>query len=75
MKSILVVRLTPYFRPGSRSFSPAAGFLSTASCMSEEKFMPNIPSTHTVMIAVAAMSSTALIIWTQVVPFMPPIIT
>ena len=32
MKSIFVVVLTPYFTPGSRSFSPTLGLLSTAAC-------------------------------------------
>ena len=44
MKSILVVRFLPYFRPGSKSLSPA-GELSAADWKSAEKLKPNWPST------------------------------
>ena len=74
MKSILVVRFLPYFRPGSKSLSPA-GELSAAAVKSSEKLKLNLPSTIRVMTAVPAMSSRALMICTQVVPFMPPMST
>ena len=74
MKSILVVRFLPYFRPGSKSLSPAAE-LSAADWNSAEKLKPNWPRTMSVMTAVPAMSSSALMICTQVVPFIPPMST
>ena len=74
MKSILVVRFLPYFRPGSKSLSPA-GELSAALWKSSEKLKLNLPSTIRVMTAVPAMSSSALMICTQVVPFIPPMST
>ncbi len=74
MKSIFDVVEMPYFRPGSKSLSPA-GELSAAAWKSEEKLKPNWPSTMRVMTAVPAMSSRALMICTQVVPFIPPMST
>ena len=43
--------------------------------MTAERLNPNSASTHTVMIPAPAMSSTALMICTQVVPRMPPMST
>ncbi len=73
-KSILLVRLTPYFRPGSRNASPLPVF-SAAAPSSSERLKPNFASTSTVIRIVPAISSTALTICTQVVPFMPPTVT
>jgi hypothetical protein len=36
---------------------------------------PNFASTSTTMTAEPTISRTALMIWTQVVPFMPPTVT
>ena len=50
----------------------------TAVCAApriSEKFSPNLANTKTVIIAAPPISSTALMICTHVVPFMPPIST
>ena len=72
MKSILVVFDTPYCAPGSRRAPALPAFSAEPRA---EKFMSNFTSTHTVIRAAPEMSSTALMIWTYVVPFMPPIST
>ena len=52
---------------------PDASEVFDASPRSDERLRPNLPSTQTVMTPAPMMSRTALMIWTQVVPFMPPI--
>ena len=85
-KSIFAVVDAPYCRPGMSSRSPSSfgaaeaevwicGFASTAWPSSAERLNPNIASTQTVMIAVPMSSRVALMICTQVVPFMPPTMT
>ena len=68
----------PYWAPGA-STSRLATPLVVASCTifwaeprMSEKFSPNLVSTRIVMNAAPAISNTALMICTQVVPFMPP---
>ncbi len=73
-KSILLVKLTPYFRPGWRNASPLPVFSAAAPSRSE-MLKPNFASTRTVISTVPLISSTALTICTQVVPFMPPTVT
>ena len=75
MKSRRVVPFLPYCAPGASSFSPAWPARSTAAPMTAERLNPKSASTQTVMIPAPAMSSTALMICTQVVPRMPPIST
>ncbi len=60
----------PYCRPGAST----AGLpeVSTAESSSVDRLKPLIASTQMVMMPAPAMSSTALMICTQVVPFMPP---
>ncbi len=74
MKSILVVMFSPYFRPGlKRSSLPPA--IAAASPMIAERLKPYIVNTQMVMMKAPAMSRQALMICTQVVPFMPPMNT
>lgn len=74
MKSSLVVPLAPYWRPGSRNAEPAPLF-SAALPSRSEMLKSNFSSTRKVIRMVPPISSTALTIWTQVVPFMPPMVT
>ena len=74
MKSILLVVVTPYFRPGSRNAEPLP-LLSAAVPSSSDRLKLNFASTRTVMRIVPPISRTALTICTQVVPFMPPTVT
>ncbi|CAB4936359.1 unannotated protein [freshwater metagenome] len=80
-KLIFEVALPPYWAPGSMtSRAPTIGSaeLDTIACAlprSSEKFRPNLASTSTVMNAAPAMSRTALMICTHVVPFIPPMST
>ena len=74
MKSILLVVVTPYRRPGWRNASPLPVFSAAAPSRSE-RLKSNFASTSTVMSSVPVISSTALTICTQVVPFMPPTVT
>ena len=73
-KSILVVSVAPYFRPGWSSASPLPVFCAAAPS-SSERLKLNCASTRIVIRMVPLISSTALTIWTQVVPFMPPTTT
>ena len=74
MKSILLAVLTPYFRPGFKNASPLP-VLSAAAPSRSEMLKLNFASTSTVISTVPVISSTALTICTQVVPFMPPTVT
>ena len=74
-KSSLDVPVAPYCLPGPSSVSPALPALSTAACSRLEKLKPYLPSTHRVIASAPTISSAALMICTQVVPFMPPIST
>ncbi len=73
-KSIWLVVLRPYLRPGSRNSDPLPE-LSAAAPSSELRLKSNFASTSTVIRTVPLISSTALTICTQVVPFMPPTTT
>ena len=73
-KSILVVSDSPYFRPGCRNASPLP-VLSAAAPSSSDRLKLNSASTRIVISMVPDISSTALTIWTHVVPFMPPTTT
>ena len=66
--------VTPYFRPGSRKAAPLPLFSAAAPSRSE-RLKLNFSSTRKVISRVPAISSTALTICTQVVPFMPPMVT
>ncbi len=61
--------VAPYWLPGSSTGLSAA---AAAAPSSSEMLKPWIASTHTVMTAAPAMSRHALMICTQVVPFIPP---
>ena len=62
-----------YCRPGwSRSLPPASCDACVASPSRFERLKPNMLSTQIVMTPAPMMSSTALMICTHVVPFMPP---
>ena len=74
MKSILDVVDTPYFSPGSRNALPLP-LLAAAVPSRSERLKPNLASTSTTISAEPIISSTALTIWTQVVPFIPPTVT
>ena len=66
-------RRAPYFRPGaSRAPFGSEIEFATASSSSDEKLKSLSQSTHTVMMKTPPISRNALMIWTQVVPFMPP---
>ena len=81
MKLICDVSDAPYWAPGA-----STSRLATASVLEpdtadwaepriSEKFKPNLASTMTVISAAPPISRTALMICTQVVPFIPPIST
>lgn len=74
MKSIFDVDVAPYLSPGSRN---AALFplLDAALPSRSEMLKLNFSRTRKVSRSVPAIRSTALTIWTQVVPFMPPMVT
>ena len=74
MKSILASVETPYFSPGSRNALPAP-LLSAAVPSMSLMLKLNFASTSAVMSTVPPIRRTALTIWTQVVPFMPPTTT
>ena len=73
--------MAPYWAPGantSRLATAVSADPDTADCAApsiSEKFTPNFASTMTVISAAPPMSSAALMICTQVVPFIPPIST
>ena len=71
MKSTFVSVLLPYLAPGSSSLSPS-GLLSAAAPITFDRENPYLLSTQKVISAAPEMSRTALMICTQVVPFMPP---
>ncbi len=71
-KFSLLVAFAPYCLPGSMSASPPSPNRSMAPWNSSERLNPNFASTQTVITAAPAMSRIALMIWTQVVPFIPP---
>ena len=60
-----------YCRPGASSASPF-GLAAAASPSNAETLNPTMPSTHAVITAAPMISRIALMIWTYVVPFMPP---
>ena len=76
MKSIFFRSVAPYCLPGSSrapAFStPSDAARSTEAPSRSDRLKPYLASTHTVITPAPAMSSTALMICTQVVPFMPP---
>ena len=74
MKSSFEVPVAPYLRPGSRNAAPLPLFSAAVPSRSETLKL-NFSSTRKVISSVPAMSRTALTIWTQVVPFMPPMVT
>lgn len=74
MKSIFEVAVAPYLRPGSRKAAPLPLFCAAAPS-SSERLKWNFSATRKVISRVPAISRTALTIWTQVVPFMPPMVT
>ena len=74
MKSILLVVVAPYCRPGPRMASPL-GDAATAAPSRVERLNPLSASTQMVMTNAPMMSMVALTICTQVVPFMPPMRT
>ena len=61
----------PYLSPGPRILSPD-GDSATAASSSAFRLKPCSASTHSVIARAPAISSPALTICTQVVPFMPP---
>jgi hypothetical protein len=67
-KLSLLVLLVPYSRPGVTSSLPFALVAPSSS----DRLKPYLPRTHSVMRPAPVISSTALMICTQVVPFMPP---
>lgn len=71
--------MPPYLAPGASTSREAVASLPVmAACASvrmSEKLAPNFHSTIRVIRPAPAMSSTALMICTQVVPFMPPMST
>jgi hypothetical protein len=71
MKSSLLIADLPYWAPGSSTFWPLA-LLAAASSSSAEMLKPNLPSRNTVISTTHSTSSVALMICTQVVPFIPP---
>ena len=71
MKSTFDRVVSPYLAPGASSLSPSE-LLSAAAPIRLEKFMPYLLSTQNVISAAPRISRTALMICTQVVPFMPP---
>ena len=71
MKLSLLVSLAPYCSIGSSTAWPC-GEAAAASPSSAERLKPALPSTQTVISPAPAISRTALMICTQVVPFMPP---
>ena len=73
-KSIWLVVVAPYFSPGCRNASPLP-VLSAAAPSRSLRLKSNFASTRTVIRMVPLISSTALTICTQVVPFMPPTVT
>ena len=73
-KSILLVVVAPYLRPGSRNAWPLPVLLAAVPSRSE-RLKLNFASTSTTISAEPAISRTALTICTQVVPFMPPTVT
>ena len=73
-KSSLLVKVAPYFRPGSRNAGPLP-LLLAAVPSSSERLKLNFARTSTTIRAEPAISRTALTICTQVVPFMPPTVT
>ncbi len=74
MKSSLVVPVAPYLRPGFRKADPLP-LLEAALPSRSETLKSNFSSTRKVSSSAPAMSRQALTIWTQVVPFMPPMVT
>ena len=72
MKSSRLASDLPYCAPGLSSFSPPGPAASTAEPSSDDRLNPYMPSTQRVITKVPAISSAALMICTQVVPFMPP---
>ena len=75
MKSSLVSPDLPYCAPGPSSLAPASPPFATASPSSAERLKPYKASTQIVITAAPMISSTALMICTQVVPRMPPMST
>ncbi|SLI81733.1 Uncharacterised protein [Mycobacteroides abscessus subsp. abscessus] len=77
-KFSLEVSFAPYCAPGASTSREATASLAEPEtiCWAEprisERLKPNLASTSTVMNAAPAISSTALMICTHVVPFMPP---
>ena len=69
-----MVAVTPYFRPGSRNGDPLPLF-SAAVPSRSEMLKSNFSSTRKVSSRAPMISRTALTIWTQVVPFIPPMVT
>ena len=64
---------SPYWSPGASSASGGSEIeLDTASSKTVEKSKPWVHSTHTVMMKTPPIKRNALMIWTHVVPFMPP---
>ena len=74
MKSSFETPVAPYLSPGSRNAFPWPLF-SAAVPSRSETLKSNFHSTMKVISSAPAMSSTALTICTQVVPFMPPMVT
>ena len=81
MKLICEVSDAPYCAPGASTSRLATASLvepetaDWAAPRISEKFRPNLASTITVISAAPPISRTALMICTQVVPFIPPIRT
>ena len=77
-KLIFDVNEPPYWAPGartSREATPLVWLSETACCAAprmSEKLKPNLANTAAVMSAAPLISKTALMICTQVVPFIPP---
>jgi len=70
-KSSLDIVLMPYFTPGSRTAAPCL-LCSVACSMIADRLKPNLPSRKMLISVTQSSSRTALMICTQVVPFMPP---
>ena len=73
-KPSFVAPEVPYWCIGSRIVAPS-GWVSTALPSTSERLKPFSARIHTVETPTAVIRSTALMICTQVVPFMPPMST
>jgi hypothetical protein len=71
MKSSWLSTDVPYCPPGSSTAWPWELF-AAASSSSPETLNPNLPSRNTVISSTQSSRIDALMICTQVVPFMPP---